>query len=84
MTKSPKAFRLSEQALESLSWLVSETGTNETAIVEMSLAFLKRSLQNQKAEPIPLSIGDLVSDLPVTSVISSVLPVSGKRKRKRH
>ena len=53
MTKSPKAFRLSEQATESLAWLVAQTGTNETAIVEMSLAFLKHSLEVKKTEPLP-------------------------------
>jgi len=72
MTKSPKAFRLSEQATESLAWLVAQTGTNETAIVEMSLAFLKHSLEVKKLEPKPL----LNSSAPQTP--------GTKKKRKRH
>lgn len=70
MTKSPKAFRLSEQALESLNWLVAQTGTNETAIVEMSLAFLKHSLEVKKLEP-KLLPNSTASQTP------------GKKKRKR-
>jgi hypothetical protein len=78
MTKSPKAFRLSDQALESLRFLVSETGSNETAIVEMALAFLKKSLQGQEVERVPETVADLVSDLPEAKVIPH------KKKRRRH
>ena len=70
MSKSPKAFRLSEQALESLRWLVAETGTNETAIVEMSLAFLKRELS--RSEPKPVVAGAVVEPVKV-----------GKKRRRR-
>jgi hypothetical protein len=71
MTKTPKAFRLSEQATESLKWLVAKTGTTETAIVEMSLAFLKQSLDN------PRRGGDAVTSAePKTP--------GQKKKRKRH
>jgi len=72
MTKTPKAFRLSEQATESLKWLVAKTGITETAIVEMSLAFLKQSLDN------PRRGGDAVT---------SAEPIQSpgqKKKRKRH
>ena len=70
MTKTPKAFRLSEKATESLSWLVAQTGTNETAIVEMSLAFLKHSLEVKKLTP------EVLPNSPV--------PQKSGKKRKRH
>ena len=74
MTKTPKAFRLSEQATESLKWLVAKTGTTETAIVELSLAFLKQSLEN------PRRGGDAV-----TSADNPAPQTPGqKKKRKRH
>lgn len=38
MTKNPKTFRLSDQAIEHLAALAERTGTTETAIVEMALA----------------------------------------------
>lgn len=38
--KSPKSFRLSKQAVNYLHLLVEQTGTSETAIVEMALASL--------------------------------------------
>jgi hypothetical protein len=70
MSKTPKAFRLSEQATESLKWLVAKTGTTETAIVELSLAFLRQSLE----------VKQLVSKPePVTNTL-----ISTKKKRKRH
>jgi predicted DNA-binding protein len=74
MTKTPKAFRLSEQATESLKWLVAKTGTTETAIVELSLAFLKQSLEN------PRRGGDAVrsADNPAPQMPGQ------KKKRKRH
>jgi len=71
MTKTPKAFRLSEQATESLKWLVAKTGTTETAIVEMSLAFLKQSLE------VPRRGGDAVTP-------SAEKMPGQKKKRKRH
>jgi len=68
MTKTPKAFCLSEQAAESLKWLVAKTGTTEAAIVEMSLAFLKQSLEVK-----PLA----------EKIVNSQVP-GQKKKRKRH
>jgi hypothetical protein len=73
MTKSPKAFRLSEQATESLKWLVAKTGTTETAIVELSLAFLRQSLE------VPRRGGDAV-----TSSAEKIQSPGQKKKRKRH
>lgn len=73
MTKLPKAFRLSEQATESLKWLVAQTGTNETAIVELSLAFLKHSLEVKKQAP----------EVSPNSPASQVSKVTAKKKRKR-
>jgi len=72
MTKTPKAFRLSEQATESLKWLVAKTGTTETAIVELSLAFLKQSLEGQRR-----------GEVAVTSAEPIQSP-GQKKKRKRH
>jgi hypothetical protein len=68
MPKLSKAFRLSEQATESLKWLVAQTGTTETAIVELSLAFLKHSLEIKKQAP----------------EVKQNSPVPQKKKRKRH
>jgi hypothetical protein len=74
MTKSPKAFRLSEQATESLKWLVAKTGTTETAIVELSLAFLKQSLEVPRRGGVAVRPED-----------DATLPKPGqKKKRKRH
>jgi hypothetical protein len=74
MTKTPKAFRLSEQATESLKWLVAKTGTTETAIVEMSLAFLKQSLDNPRR-----------GGVAVTPEENAIPQKPGqKKKRKRH
>jgi predicted DNA-binding protein len=69
MTKTPKAFRLSEQATESLKWLVAKTGTTETAIVEMSLAFLKQSLEVPRRGEV---------------AVTSAEKPGQKKKRKRH
>ena len=53
MSKKPKSFRLSEQAQKHLSEIVEVTGTNETAIVEMALAFLLNIIRTKKAMVLP-------------------------------
>lgn len=45
MSKEPKAFRLSEQAIKNLSDLVRKTGSNETALVELALANLNGGIR---------------------------------------
>jgi len=72
MAKSPKSYRLSDQALDSLQWLTSKTGTNETAIIEMSIAFLK-----QKFEVVLSGPEKIVSNVAVPVVDLQ------KKKRKR-
>lgn len=57
--KKPKTFRLSEQAQNHLVDVVKMTGTNETAIVEMALAFLANKIRDDvvshisNADPLP-------------------------------
>ena len=42
--KTAKTFRLSEQAVKRLQTLKEQTGTNETAILEIALALFERSI----------------------------------------
>ena len=72
MSKSPKAFRLSKQAIEALRWLVSETGANETAIVEMALVRFRKTFEKSEH-----SVKDL-------GQIDQSSLIAGKKKRKRH
>ena len=53
--KKPKTFRLSEQAQNHLADVVKMTGTNETAIVEMALAFFVNKVRD---DVINLSVND--------------------------
>jgi hypothetical protein len=70
MTKISKSFRLSEQAQEYLRQLGSQTGSSETAIVEMALArfakFMQGDIDNAKE----------VTNLPVVS--PALLPERAK------
>ena len=75
MAKSSKSFRLSQQAISSLEWITSETGANETAIIELSLAFFVSKIR-----------GDIVDKIQAETVgkiqqISKPVPY---KKRKRH
>ena len=47
MAKISKSFRLSEQAQENLRQLSEQSGSSETAIVEISLAFFAKVMQNR-------------------------------------
>lgn len=69
--KKPKTFRLSEQAQNHLADVVKMTGTNETAIVEMALAFFVQKMRDDFIN----SIGD------EKKVISSKDKKPRKRKR---
>ena len=75
MTKSSKSFRLSEQAISSLQWIASETGANETAIIELSLAFFISKIR-----------GDIVNKIEAetTSKIQVISAPVSHKKRKRH
>ena len=53
MAKISKSFRLSEQAQENLRRLSAQTGSSETAIVEMSLAYFSRVMALEVKEPEP-------------------------------
>jgi hypothetical protein len=78
--KTSKSFRLSEQAQENLRQIFNLTGSNDTAIVEMSLAFFAKMLLSQKpaTPPEPEFPRDekLVSHRP-----NVVQPAQPKRKR---
>jgi len=50
MSKISKSFRFSEQAISNLSKLAELTGSNETAIVELSLAYLVKLLTDKASE----------------------------------
>lgn len=50
MSKTAKSFRLSPQALETLAHLVKLTGSNETAIVEISLAHFRKTFDHAPIE----------------------------------
>jgi hypothetical protein len=77
--KISKSFRLSVQALEALSYLSGETGTNETAILEIALAHYRRAYNSSKLIPSQDNLGQ------VNSVqVVSVGQVTPKKKRKRH
>lgn len=47
MAKTPKTFRLSEQAINHLKEIASQTGSNDTAIIEMALAHFASIMQSQ-------------------------------------
>lgn len=57
MAKQSKSFRLSDQAQENLRLLVKETGSSETALVEIALAFLVKAFRASSASR-PVSHGD--------------------------
>ena len=42
MAKNPKSFRLSDKATENLRWLVEASGSNETAVIELALAYFRQ------------------------------------------
>jgi len=78
--KTSKSFRLSSQALQALSYLSDETGTNETAIVEIALAYYRRAYNSAKLEDIKQSVG-YIGSVSVEHV--SIVDPSPKKKRKR-
>lgn len=61
MSKTAKSFRLSPQALETLAHLVKLTGSNETAIVEISLAHFRKTFDHapiEQPKPVPAPISE--------------------------
>ena len=50
MAKKAKTFRLSEQALENLSKVVSLTGSSEVAVIEFALAFVVKLFERKDEE----------------------------------
>jgi len=52
MAKNPKSFRMSDKATENLRWLVDASGANETAVIEMALAYFRKGFA-MSAEPAP-------------------------------
>lgn len=79
--KNSKSFRLSVQALDALRYLSSETGANETAILEMSLAFYRKAYDAAKLADISSLVGRDVSRSVIEHV--SIVDASSKKKRKR-
>jgi hypothetical protein len=96
--KHSKAFRLSNQALFHLAAIVKKTGSNETAIVELSLAVFAKQIgvaENEKSIATKSLVQDKVSGyenlafemgVPVEKKVVVSVPKMGrkKHKRKRH
>lgn len=80
--KTSKAFRLSEQAMEALRYLSEQTGTNETAILEMSLAHYRRAFDNSKLEELKEITGKTIDNKQLLEKVAVNLP--NRKKRKRH
>jgi hypothetical protein len=80
MNKSPKAFRLSGQAIEALKWLVAQTGANETAIVEMALVHFRKQYQVEGVSGVVKLEGE---DKRVESNQELSLAKAKKRRRRR-
>jgi predicted DNA-binding protein len=78
--KTSKSFRLSSQALQALSYLSSETGANETAIIEIALAYYRRAYNSAKLEDIKQEFSH-ISTAMIERV--SIADPSPKKKRKR-
>ena len=78
--KTSKSFRLSSQALQALAYLSDETGTNETAIVEIALAYYRRAYNSAKLEKIQEEFSH-ISTAMIERV--SIADPSPKKKRKR-
>lgn len=70
--KKAKTFRLSEQAQSNLIEIAKISGANETAIIELSLAFFVNKIR-----------GDFVNKIE-DKKIDLIIPVHNKKKRKRH
>jgi hypothetical protein len=68
MTKKAKTFRLSEQAIKHLNEIVVQTGSNDTAIVEMALAHFSQFMRGGMKQ---------------NSVNTNTLPTGKKIKRRR-
>jgi predicted DNA-binding protein len=85
--KTSKSFRLSVQALQALSYLSDETGTNETAIIEIALAHYRQAYNNAKMAEIA-KVTDVVLSRHMVDKLRLVDPAQGqslaKKKRKRH
>lgn len=78
--KTSKSFRLSSQALQALSYLSDETGTNETAIVEIALAHYRRAYNSSKLEEVQKEFSHIGTTMIEHVSIADPLP---KKKRKR-
>ena len=75
--KIAKTFRLSSQAVESLRQLVEVTGSNETAIIEISLSHFLQSMLGQKISSVPVPVPDLDPGKP-----GLVLEKGGRKRHK--
>ena len=90
MAKISKSFRFSVQAQEYLRQLVSQTGSSETAILEMSLASFYKLMQGQSAHAADLEPGIPEPDFPddfddtvigVSTPVVKNQPAGSSRKR---
>jgi hypothetical protein len=78
--KTSKAFRLSQQALEALRYLSEQTGSNETAILEMSLAYYRRAFDNSKLEELKEIIG---KNADIGQALAKAVILSPNRKKRK-
>jgi len=81
LMKNSKTFRLSDQALLHLASIVKKTGSNETAIIELSLAFLSRQLGVSAVSKNPVQDNiSLPASFPfLEKGVASLVPISSKR-----
>lgn len=78
--KTSKSFRLSSQALQALSYLSDETGTNETAIIELALAYYRKAYNSAKLDEVKQVLGHIgTADIERVSIADP----SPRKKRKR-
>jgi hypothetical protein len=80
--KTAKTFRLSEQALQAIEYLSNETGTNDTAILEMALAYYRQAYNSAKLVDFEKLAGGSLSRHVIENV--RIADPVHKKKRKRH
>jgi hypothetical protein len=91
MAKIPKTFRLSEQAVKNLEQIVNQTGSSDTAIVEMALAHFAKVMQGQvKVNQVPVKSvpeelpPDFWEEKEAPKVSSNLSSARGDKKKYKH
>lgn len=89
MAKNPKSFRLSDKATDNLRWLVEASGSNETAVIELALAYFRQGFvplgDVSDGWDVPVPEPDLpVSDLPSVKVLPMGQGTDDHKRKRRH